>query len=231
METQLTKEIKKACFFYKPEMPSKLRTLRYAEEVQTPTGYVDVIRFEDYIKENHSFCALIDYESLSKSDLNIYKTLYKEQMGDCKIKGEPYPNAHCTGCVFHKHAYTLGVLTTCFEVKISVSDFKSKNGHNFHGNRNYYAVPQEIYEDIKGLVPEDIGILTYHQSSGQLRKQKECVFREISYADRANLLYDAMKKWCDGKQTTNAVFWNLINKYKLYDFLAYIPQEVLNEFK
>jgi hypothetical protein len=34
------------------------------------------------------------------------------------------------------------VLIQCFEIKITKSDFKSKNGHNFVGNLNYYVIPR-----------------------------------------------------------------------------------------
>ena len=32
----------------------------------------------------------------------------------------------------------------CFEVKSSVEDFHSKNGHNFLGDYNYYVMPEEV---------------------------------------------------------------------------------------
>ena len=34
----------------------------------------------------------------------------------------------------------------CYEVKSSVEDFHSKNGHNFLGDYNYYVMPEEVYE-------------------------------------------------------------------------------------
>ena len=46
METKLTSLIKKATHTYNPQM-GNLRTIRYADEVTTPTGIVDSIRFED----------------------------------------------------------------------------------------------------------------------------------------------------------------------------------------
>lgn len=33
----------------------------------------------------------------------------------------------------------------CYEVKSSVEDFHSKNGHNFIGDFNYYIMPEEVY--------------------------------------------------------------------------------------
>ena len=48
----------------------------------------------------------------------------------------------------------------CFEVKSCVDDFKSKNGHNFIGDFNYYVMPFDVYEEIKNLVPYNVGVLT-----------------------------------------------------------------------
>ena len=47
METELTKKMKKGLASFKLEMPTNMRTPRFAEEVWTPTGIVDFIRFED----------------------------------------------------------------------------------------------------------------------------------------------------------------------------------------
>ena len=198
METELTKRIKTACHGFKPEMPTQLRTIRYADEVWTPTGIVDVIRFEDYIEKNNSFCDLIHCEELnSGKDLRTKKQMYSELIGHCKIEGQHFPNQACKGCFFHRHRYEVGMLVTCYEVKISVADFKSSNGHNFHGNKNYYVVDSRIYEKIKELVTEDIGIIVFYEKTGAMRIKKECKFREISYELKTLLLYNALKKWCN----------------------------------
>ena len=46
----------------------------------------------------------------------------------------------------------------CYEVKSSVEDFHSKNGHNFIGDYNYYVMPEDIYEKIKEEIPYGIGV-------------------------------------------------------------------------
>lgn len=46
----------------------------------------------------------------------------------------------------------------CYEVKSSVDDFRSKNGHNFIGDYNYYIMPEEVYEKIKNEIPYGIGV-------------------------------------------------------------------------
>lgn len=46
----------------------------------------------------------------------------------------------------------------CFEVKSSVEDFHSKNGHNFLGDFNYYVMPEEVYKKVKNEIPYRIGV-------------------------------------------------------------------------
>lgn len=46
----------------------------------------------------------------------------------------------------------------CYEVKSSVEDFHSKNGHNFLGDYNYYVMPEEVYERVKNEIPYYVGV-------------------------------------------------------------------------
>lgn len=47
----------------------------------------------------------------------------------------------------------------CYEVKSSVEDFHSKNGHNFIGDYNYYVMPREVFEIVKKEIPWQVGVL------------------------------------------------------------------------
>ena len=172
---------------FRPEMPTNMRTIRFAEEVWTPTGIVDFIRFEDYKEKDYSCCEYKEYLENTGQNKN----------SECKIRDKKYPNDNCKGCVFCRHGYEVGMLVTCYECKITVADFKSKNGHNFHGNKNYYVVPEEIYAKIQNIVPKDVGIIVYYPKSNNYRVKKECQFREVSHELKERLLYDALKKWVD----------------------------------
>ena len=46
----------------------------------------------------------------------------------------------------------------CYEVKSSVEDFRSKNGHNFLGDYNYYVMPEDVYERVKQEIPFGVGV-------------------------------------------------------------------------
>lgn len=177
-----------------------MRTIRWADECWTPTGIVDSIRFEDYNEREEYLCKFVDYEKYEKG-IQETTALFGKPLGECfrdhtKEKSE----AKCRGCVYRNHSYEIGMMVTCYEVKITYSDFKSKNGHNFHGNENYYCVPKELAPKIATEVPDDIGILTYIEGEKAfgLRKYRKSGWREVSDETKVKLLYNAMKKWCDG---------------------------------
>lgn len=46
----------------------------------------------------------------------------------------------------------------CYEIKSSVDDFHSKNGHNFIGDFNYYIMPLDVYEKVKDEIPYQVGV-------------------------------------------------------------------------
>lgn len=46
----------------------------------------------------------------------------------------------------------------CYEVKSSVEDFHSKNGHNFIGDYNYYVMPEEVYAAVSLEIPYYVGV-------------------------------------------------------------------------
>lgn len=46
-----------------------------------------------------------------------------------------------------------------YEIKSSVADFKSKNGHNTDiADFSYYVMPIEVYEEVKTLIPWHVGV-------------------------------------------------------------------------
>ncbi|MGN0585854.1 MAG: hypothetical protein ACI4JF_01095 [Oscillospiraceae bacterium] len=53
----------------------------------------------------------------------------------------------------------------CYEIKSSVEDFHSKNGHNFIGDYNYYIMPLEVYEKVKDEIPYRVGVLVPYDST------------------------------------------------------------------
>jgi hypothetical protein len=199
METDLTKRIKALTHHYRPKLHTEKRTVRWADEVWTPSGIVDSIRFEDYYENEEYLCRLLDAERFSEKE--PYLTEHRHEPGKCFRDGSTEQNAQkCRGCVLRCHNWRVGMMVTCFEVKITYQDFKSRNGHNFHGNENYYCVPKALAARIAGEVPAHIGILAYFEGERQygLRQLKPAEWQEVSDQTKVLLLYNAMKKWCDG---------------------------------
>lgn len=52
----------------------------------------------------------------------------------------------------------------CFEVKSSVEDFRSPNGHNMIGDFNYYVMPEEVFEVVGSEIPLYVGVLAPTQN-------------------------------------------------------------------
>ena len=47
----------------------------------------------------------------------------------------------------------------CYEIKSSAEDFRSKNGHNFIGDLNYYVMLDEVFQAVKEQIPCNVGVL------------------------------------------------------------------------
>lgn len=73
LETELTKKLKKAIHNYRAIMPTKMRTLRYADEVWTPTGIVDSIRFEDIPIKAYNGCKNLNITNYANMVLTFKK--------------------------------------------------------------------------------------------------------------------------------------------------------------
>lgn len=64
----------------------------------------------------------------------------------------------------------------CYEIKSSVEDFNSKNGHNHIGDFNYYVMPEEVYLAVKDKLPYFVGVMVPDSGWGGLetvRKAKK----------------------------------------------------------
>lgn len=59
----------------------------------------------------------------------------------------------------------------CYEVKSSVEDFHSKNGHNFIGDLNYYVMPEDVFQAVKAQIPYYVGVLVPEVCGLQVAKK------------------------------------------------------------
>lgn len=202
-KTELTKKIEKALLEWHPAQIGDIKINKFRDEhtaLEVPVecgtttgGIIDAVRVSEYFGdiENRRICRPAQWrrEGIRAgiscelgNDPNNPLPTYCEQIS-CKWNG------------IAKRG-TPKILLTCFEIKISKSDFKSKHGHNFIGNQNYYVVPNELFSEIKDLVPEDIGILVFLHK-GQyygLRTKRRAQFREMTDEDQKWLLLSIFKR-------------------------------------
>ena len=47
---------------------------------------------------------------------------------------------------------------TAYEVKSCLADYRSKNGHNMIGDKNYYVMPMELYKKVVQELPHNVGV-------------------------------------------------------------------------
>ena len=85
------------------------------------------------------------------------------------------------------------------EVKISKSDFNSKSGHNFVGDKNYYIVPTELVEYAREKTKWDkhIGVIEAELVRNRywftVRKHSKNSKNKIDFAMRSLLMFNLMK--------------------------------------
>jgi len=47
----------------------------------------------------------------------------------------------------------------CYEVKVSVPDFRSKCKHTFEGEYNYFVMTRDMYDKVNKEIPDFVGVL------------------------------------------------------------------------
>jgi hypothetical protein len=88
---------------------------------------------------------------------------------------------------------------TCVEIKVSLADFKSPNGHNLCGHKNYYAVPNELISQIELLVPKHIGIISCNVGRNEYIKMYQRTPVVYRKAKRRELNLISRSDWVDSE--------------------------------
>ena len=60
----------------------------------------------------------------------------------------------------------------CYEIKVSISDFRSKSKKTFCGHFNYYVMTPELYQKVKEEIPSHIGVYVGGVSVKRAKKQE-----------------------------------------------------------
>ena len=82
----------------------------------------------------------------------------------------------------------------CYEIKISMADFKSNAKKSWCGNYNYLVISKELYEkqpfsEWKNAIPKEVGIIVVNTDAGK----KDCIKRSIKKeVDNKNALKNSL---------------------------------------
>lgn len=216
MKSKETLEIETALRTWMPTELSglKLNTLRDSircSEVtvhnsNTRGGIVDFMRFEEYytIEGEKRLCRLNWRAKLEFCEKGL-------------ASGERRKYCNQTSCRFNYAVDTElnHYLHTAIEIKVTINDFKSKHGHNFVGNLNYYAIPGKLLQDIEALVPEDIGIILYQD--GALVEYKKSNYHSLTPEEQLERTVCILKaSRCGRNQEHNKTVYRYRRKVRRY---------------
>jgi len=203
MKTELTREIEQAVKDWRPDRigdvkVNKFRAQHTALEVPvdcgtTSGGIIDAVRISEYFGD-------VEYRNICRPAKwrkdGLRPTILCPKGKDMTGKLDLYCDEKSCRLNGVSKDGTPKILLTCIEIKVTKADFKSEHGHNFIGNLNFYAVPEELFKEIEPLVPEGIGILVYlHKGVYKgLRTKRRPVFREMTDGDQKWLILSAFKR-------------------------------------
>ena len=222
-KTDLTKTIERLLRSYDPaeicgQKINKHRTRHTALEVPVICGavnggLVDCVKVYEYFsnRQRENFCRLSrPHGDFGKEWISAMEEGYTCPRGyGIGEKPELCDERFCRFCGVRVTG-NMDVLIACYEIKISKSDFKSKHGHNFVGNANYYVMPKPHYEEVKDQIPDDIGVILYIEgkTTNILRRKKECTFRTLPDEQQKWFILSVLKRieetmWEDFNRYTN----------------------------
>lgn len=220
-KTDLTKTIERLLRSYDPteicgQKLNKHRTRHTAFEVPVICGavnggLVDCMKVCEYFsnRQRENFCRLSQpHGDFGKEWISAMEESYTCPRGH-KIGAKPElcDERFCRFCGVRVTG-DMDVLIACYEIKISKSDFKSKHGHNFVGNANYYVMPKALYEEVKDQIPDDIGVILYIEgkTTNILRRKKECTFRPLETDRQKWFILSVLKR-------IEETMWEDFNRY------------------
>ncbi|GAF66419.1 hypothetical protein BTS2_3320 [Bacillus sp. TS-2] len=67
----------------------------------------------------------------------------------------------------------------CYEIKVSLSDFRSKAKKSFYGHYNYYVMPKELFEVVKNEIPTHVGVCDGYRYLKRPKKQVLSIEEEV----------------------------------------------------
>lgn len=95
----------------------------------------------------------------------------------------------------------------CYEVKSSVEDFNSKNGHNFIGDFNYYIMCKEVFGTVKEKIPYDVGVYCPEGNSLHLVKKSRRRDRKRPVSEMLLMMFRSAMR--DVRKNQGKIYSNL----------------------
>lgn len=93
----------------------------------------------------------------------------------------------------------------CYELKVTKSDFHSPCHNSFVGHYNYYVLPEALYEEVKGEIPDGVGV--YIQQGKFLTSARRAKRQEVD-EDTLNVLRNSLirslSREADKKRTSES---------------------------
>jgi hypothetical protein len=152
----------------------------------TSCGLVDAVRICEYFKPT--------------SNKLICRAYHDIVPKGCKMglaEDSPIPEI-CTAekCMWQSKITTdvPEILFIFFEVKVTIQDFKSKNGRNFKGNLNYYVMPRSLFVEVKDSIPDGVGVICLDSKGWRLKRARGSAFTSLSDEQEKWYLMSALKK-------------------------------------
>lgn len=119
----------------------------------------------------------------------------------------------------------------CYEIKVSVADFRSKAKKTFCGHFNYFVMTKELYEKVKEEIPRHIGVYIGGASVKRAKKQelfideailKNSLIRSLSrdadklYKSKNPLALESVRRQMERmrkeKENYREKYWNLLRE-------------------
>lgn len=96
----------------------------------------------------------------------------------------------------------------CYEIKISKSDFHSKNHNTFVGNYNYYVLTDELYKQVKDEILNGVGVYVGSSLIKRAKKKELQVDKQIL----ENSMIRSLSRYLEKQMDSNNDY--LIDTYK-----------------
>ncbi|TDQ35256.1 hypothetical protein [Aureibacillus halotolerans] len=96
----------------------------------------------------------------------------------------------------------------CYEIKCSVSDFRSTAKKTFVGHYNYFVLTPQLYEKIQDEIPVGIGVYVWGDSVKRAKRQALMVDEDIlKYSMIRSLHREATKSYMQKINEKKAIAW------------------------